>query len=548
MTRTLAVLALAVAAVVAAAVPSLAATPIVVGQAEQGGAPDIAVDGSGTAHIAWLDTQTSPEQAEYVQLPRGGSSSINFEAFPGSQPTDPDSAFDRAHVFLPSASEVVVGHYRCCGGVGEGSQASRSIDGGLNFAARSVFGDSGFAEGVYGPGSSITTLTEVATFGSEVQNGPVPGAKQTTSTDLGDISAEGAIALDAAGRPVAVYQVQDTNWRLAWRKLSDLVPPTTANINNGANWTPEAVISNERINAANGPAMASGPNGVFLFWQQRLPDAGYVSKFTGSGWTAPVQIVGDQSFNDHDIFQDSAGRLHAVWNAYSAEALRYRFSDDGVNWSPTVDIARGEGYRDVRVSAAPDHQGFAVWNRSGPDVVAVPLEALPAPGGPGGADTAGPSVSGFGASDTTLRPGQGTTFSFISSEAGSAVLTIDKRVPGLRLRQRGRTRCLVQTRRRLRSLRRSLGRRRDVRRLRGRARRRRVNRLVRRRRCRAWRKVGEIRQPVTPGRNTIVFSGRVAGRRLSPGTYRARLVVRDRAGNVSRTETLIFRVLRPRRR
>ncbi len=44
----------------------------------------------------------------------------------------------------------------------------------------------------------------------------------------------------------------------------------------------------------------------------------------------------------------------------------------------------------VRVSAAADHQGFAVWNRGGPDVVAVPLEALPplppSGGGPGGGD------------------------------------------------------------------------------------------------------------------------------------------------------------------
>ena len=71
-------------------------------------------------------------------------------------------------------------------------------------------------------------------------------------------------------------------------------------------------------------------------------------------------------------------------------------------------------------------------------------------------------------------------------------------------------------------------------------------RLLRRRRCTAHKRIGSIRQRVTPGRNTIVFSGRIAGRRLRPGRYRALLVIRD-DGNVSRVERIRFRVLRRRR-
>ena len=68
--------------------------------------------------------------------------------------------------------------------------------------------------------------------------------------------------------------------------------------------------------------------------------------------------------------------------------------------------------------------------------------------------------------------------------------------------------------------------------------------LLRKRRCRAWKRIGRIRQEVLRGRNEIVFNGRVAGRRLSPGLYRAQLVITDAAGNVSRTETIRFRVKR----
>jgi hypothetical protein len=115
------------------------------------------------------------------------------------------------------------------------------------------------------------------------------------------------------------------------------------------------------------------------------------------------------------------------------------------------------------------------------------------------------------------------------------VLTIQKRVKGLKVRRGGRRRCVPQTRARLRALRRSAGSRAAFR------------RLLRQRRCRAYKRIGSIRQTVSPGRNTIRFSGRIAGRRLRPGRYRALLVITDSAGNVSRTERINFRVLRRRR-
>jgi hypothetical protein len=126
--------------------------------------------------------------------------------------------------------------------------------------------------------------------------------------------------------------------------------------------------------------------------------------------------------------------------------------------------------------------------------------------------------------DTTLFPGEAARFSFNSSEAGVAVLTIQKRVRGMKVRIRGRLRCVPQTRRRLRAL---------------------HGRPLRR--CKAYKKIGSIRQNVTPGRNTIIFNGRIAGRRLRPGRYRALLVIKDTAGNVSRVERISFRVLRRRR-
>jgi hypothetical protein len=114
------------------------------------------------------------------------------------------------------------------------------------------------------------------------------------------------------------------------------------------------------------------------------------------------------------------------------------------------------------------------------------------------------------------------------------VLTVQKQVKGLKVRIRGKRRCVPLTKKRLRALRRQAGSLAEFR------------RLLRKRRCTAYKRIGSIRQNVTAGHNTIYFTGRIAGRRLRPGRYRAVLVVTDAAGNRSRVERIRFRVLRRR--
>ena len=60
-------------------------------------------------------------------------------------------------------------------------------------------------------------------------------------------------------------------------------------------------------------------------------------------------------------------------------------------------------------------------------------------------------------------------------------------------------------------------------------------------------RIGSIQRAVAPGQNTINWNGRIAGRRLRPGRYRALLVITDSAQNKSSVERIRFRVLRRRR-
>jgi hypothetical protein len=50
------------------------------------------------------------------------------------------------------------------------------------------------------------------------------------------------------------------------------------------------------------------------------------------------------------------------------------------------------------------------------------------------------------------------------------------------------------------------------------------------------------RRRLQAGKHTIAFRGRLAGKKLAPGRYRATLIATDAAGNRSSPERLPFRV------
>ena len=247
-----------------------------------GGTPDIAVDDIGRAHIVWDDAGPDPDVVRYCRLARGAGACTDPETFS----TTPTVIQGRPHVFAPSSNEVIVLYKRCCGG-SDGTRELYSSDNGANFIAESIIGtDPNFAvsEAIFGPapGYSYTSLAENITGGARVQSTAF-GSTTAASANLGTASsAEGAIGVDAGGRPVAVYQLQTTPWRLTWRKLMNSATVSRDNINNLANWTAAATISDDRIDASTGPALASGSSGLFLFWQKRQPDQGFVSKFNGT--------------------------------------------------------------------------------------------------------------------------------------------------------------------------------------------------------------------------------------------------------------------------
>jgi len=111
---------------------------------------------------------------------------------------------------------------------------------------------------------------------------------------------------------------------------------------------------------------------------------------------------------------------------------------------------------------------------------------------------------------------RGTRFRYTLSEPARVTIAIERRLPGRRVRVGTRTRCVKPTEK---------------------------NRKARR--CRRYRRVTRLVADKQAGRQTTAFTGRVRGRPLKPGAYRARFVAVDTAGARSREVRIALRVVRP---
>jgi hypothetical protein len=432
---------------------------------------------------------------------------------------------------------VILASCFTCGGGGAGDRVFRwiSANNGVTFGAPVEVGDIGLnGQAAYQNAGDVALGLE----GGEFQAMATPKPANPPELSLGEgfpfVYSSAVVLGPAAGE--AVHAVSDLHI-VKYAVFNDPTPGSTtaAELNTLANWDRGKLLAapegeNDETHLSGGAA------GVFLSYVFFDPGNSRVGvrKFDPASETfgLPVYADGENPIDDNSLqyphhSQDPAGRLHAVWRTlYEGNRLRYARSDDGgASFGAPGTLAANETFIDPIVEAGPAGTGFVAWKGIGTSEIRVvvidPQAELP----PGGDLPGPPTIDDLGIGDRTLTPGQGTTFTFDSSEAGNAVLTFQRRVTGKKVKKKGKKgkRCKPVGKRKFK-------------------------RLKKKKRCKAWKKVGEIRQVVAPGQNSIVFSGRIAGRKLRKGSYRARLVITDAAGNVSRTETIKFRVIGKRKK
>lgn len=497
-----------------------AAAPFTAGD---GGDPSVAVGSDGTGHIVW-ETTAANTQVGYCRVSSEATACNRTEilGFPGSSGAQ---RAGKAEVFTPAPEKVVIvaGCWACPTGTQNRTYRWISTNNGTSFSSPEEIGT--------GPdtGGRGAWLDDVSLY-----VGTTDFHVKAAAKDLEPGVAYATGGLFVYGPEVA--RVQGTNKLVA--ATNDLAvvkygvykgsPLSIANINNVANWEIDKTLSSPEPDNSN-TALNTGPNGVYLTYQNFVAGDSHIglrhfdsatNTFGGSTFVEGPDQIDDQSLGAPDSFQDPSGRIHVVWTTlHDGGRLRYTVSNtSGTGFTTAGTLAKSEGFYEPEVSAGPDGHGFAVWTPSIAGAIrVVPLDPeLESGTTPTSPDTTPPAVSGFGIDNTTLRPGQAARFNFRSSEAGQAVLTIEQRFRGTKKKKKGKTTCVAAKK-------------------------------GQKKNCTGYRKVGEIRQRVNPGENSIPFNGKIAGRKLKPGRYRASLVITDAAGQVSRTETVNFKVVKPKK-
>jgi hypothetical protein len=519
---------LTVVACMALPATAQAATPFTAGS---GASPTVAVGSDGTGHVVWETTGDNVEVG-YCRVSAGASACNRTELLDFNGSPSANRSSDKAQVFTPAPNKVVIvaSCWECPTGVNNRIYRWVSVNNGSNFGAP-VEIDNKVENAGHG-----TWLEEgsifVATRASHVKAAAIDGGEGVDYATGGLFSFAPEVAR-VPGTPKLVAAVNDLDEvKYGVYKGPSLTVP---NINNLLNWeTDQTLPSPEPDNSDT--ALNSGPNGVFLTYRYFVAGDTHIglrrfdpatNDFGGPTYLEGPDPIEDNSLEEPDSFQDPSGRIHVAWvSLFGGGRLRYTVSDTGGGaFSSPATLAKSENINEPEIATGSDGKGFATWTPGLSGAIrVVPLD--PQPESAASFDTTPPGISGFDIGDTTLFPGQGTKFTFRSTEAGLAVLTIEKRFNGIKGKRKGKKVCLPATKKRLRALRKK-------------------GKEVRR--CRGFRRIGQIRQRVKAGKNTIVFSGRIAGRKLKPGQYRAKLVITDEAGQVSRTETLRFRVVKPKK-
>jgi hypothetical protein len=137
---------------------------------------------------------------------------------------------------------------------------------------------------------------------------------------------------------------------------------------------------------------------------------------------------------------------------------------------------------------------------------------------------------------------RGSKVRFRLAEAANVTLTVKRATKGVKLRRKGKRRCVTASRANVRALRRQLRKQ-----LGSAATPRHLARAVRKAACLLYVRRGRLRRHGSAGANTVRFTGRMGRRALRLGRYRLELVAEER-GVRSATRRLGFRIVSAKRK
>ncbi len=371
--RACALLALALALLAVAPNVAQAQGPIGLGAGQD---PAIVVDAAGTGHVVF-DVQGGEF---YCRLPRAATACDVATFLPLANGTGRAAIMDRPDGTLlivratsddsPDGALRGTSFYRVSG------------DRGATWSPPTPFayGNADFTKVALAPGGQSVLTLDLETSLARLQSAALAGG-ETRTTALYDPEQEPAFA-DVTPMPDGrVVSIVGDLSAVQWSVFGggDIYDPNT--------WTARG-----RLRGIFNAEVFSGPRGTFLFEHEPLGEqrtAGFDPPFRFRSldtrrlrWRASRAAGADRSiFGSSTAIQDARGRLHVIADTTSATSwtcvLYARTGPRSSSWfgKTTVLFRTRDSDRaphDVRVGAAPDGRGFAVWEDA-TGIAAMPL-------------------------------------------------------------------------------------------------------------------------------------------------------------------------------
>jgi hypothetical protein len=314
-----------------------------------GETPEVAVDGAGTALVAWYLRQPSGEAIALCRIPRGTSRCATPQildatqgATSGVQP--PVLRISGPNVSLVAARQDVI--------------SMQSADGGRTFGPKVPISSDTYFTGAIGP-NGMVALGDGPSFTASRVGGPLETRTVDLNPGFGSFEAVGF----AGRRPVYVSGGRAPRTAVSTWKGS-------GNIFDRSTWTHRR-----------GPAMvyydlASGPRGLWLVHEFRrgLDDVVVVRRFR-RGRFGPARTVPRSAGNviGAAIAQDARGRLAVTWYDSRSGRIRVAASRTGRRWSRARNLGRSAGSPStISVGLGRDGRGLVVTDQG---LVSRPLLA-----------------------------------------------------------------------------------------------------------------------------------------------------------------------------
>ena len=341
-----------------------ATAPITIGQGHR---PGVAVDSAGTAYIAWYGPESNTTTLRFCRLPRGAAACdvTSTIAAPGTTLTRPFP------IVSGSTVRVVSYRYGLTGSRFDAVYVFTSTDRGATFDAGRMIGSVPYEEVAVGLGDSVSFATDAYSGGEVFESAPLggtapPAIRATLSTDH---VYSGAVGFFDPATPIVTFADGSGNAQLRRYKGS-------GDVNDVASWD-----APKELGQASYMQMASGPSGLFLKARSGTGTLD-VRRFDGSTFGPAVTVPeGHGELPQSHLTEDPAGRLHAVWPRIDVDGTRFYYatSDDGASWKTALLYIHNDAMAAMRVAAASDHVGVAVFETPEPAVrvIAVGPSASP---------------------------------------------------------------------------------------------------------------------------------------------------------------------------